>query len=133
MSTREKFAIRLEPETRERLEHCYTMDGSLSRREYIENAIQFYTDYLEMNDGKSLLPKEISAVIDGRLGMFEDRMAALIFKLAVEVDMGISTLADSVNLDEEYLRRQRARSIANVKSTNGLISLEQRARDTGDV
>ncbi len=133
MSEREKLAVRLEPALRERLERCYTMDGSRSRREYIENAIRFYTDYLEMNDGSSLLPKEITAAINGRLGLFEDRMAALLFKLTVEMDMNVGVLSDAYSFDEESLRRRRANSIKNVKQTNGLLSLEQRARDSGDV
>ena len=39
MSEREKFAVRLEPELRERLDRCYTMDGSRSRREYIVRCV----------------------------------------------------------------------------------------------
>lgn len=68
MSDREKLAVRLEPELRERLERCYTMDGSRSRREYIENAIRFYMDYQELQGAQSLLPKEIATALDGRLG-----------------------------------------------------------------
>ena len=71
MSEREKLSVRLEPELRERLDRCYTMDGSRSRREYIENAIRFYTDYQEMQGTQSLLPKEIATALDGRLGMLE--------------------------------------------------------------
>ena len=79
MSEREKLSVRLEPELRERLERCYTMDGSRSRREYIVNAIQFYTDYQEMQSAQSLLPKEITTALDGRLGMLENRVASLMF------------------------------------------------------
>ena len=43
--------------------------------------------------------------------------------------MSMSTLADCVKLDEEYLRRRRANSIANVKRTNGRLRFEQIARD----
>ena len=41
----------------------------------------------------------------------------------------MSTLADCVKLDEEYLRRRRANSIANVKRTNGRLRFEQIAKD----
>lgn len=131
MSEREKLAVRLEPELRERLERCYTMDGSRSRREYIENAIRFYTDYQEVQDAQSLLPKEIITAIDGRLGMLEDRMASLLFKHSVELDMVCSLLSSAFEIDEESLRRLRAESIKNVKQTNGRISLEQRIRREG--
>ena len=56
-------------------------------------------------------------------------MASLLFKQAVELDMGLRTLADCVNLDEEYLRRRRADSITNVKRTNGRLRFEQVAKD----
>lgn len=133
MSDREKLAVRLEPELRERLERCYTMDGSRSRREYIENAIRFYTDYQEMNGGSSLLPKEVTSAINGRLGLFEDRLASLLFKLTVALDMNAGILSDAYEFSEESLRRRRAESVKHVKQTNGLLSLEQRARDSGEV
>ena len=132
MSEREKLSFRLEPEKRERLERCYTMDGSQSRREFIERALDFYIDYLEMNDGSSLLPKEITAAINGRLGTFEDRIAKLLGKLAVATDRNGGVLADVYNFTEDGLRRRRATSVQNVKQTNGILSLEQQARDAGD-
>ena len=133
MSEREKLAVRLELELRERLDRCYTMDGSRSRREYIENAIRFYTDYLEMNGGSSLLPKEVTSAINGQLGLFEDRLAGLLFKLTVALDMNTGILSDAYEFSEENLRRRRAESVKQVKQTNGLLSLEQRARASGEV
>ena len=133
MSDRENLAVRLEPELRERLERCYTMDGSRSRREYIENAIRFYTDYQEMQGAQSLLPKEITTALDGRLGMLEDRMASLLFKHSVELDMVGGLLSRALEVDEESLRRLRAESVKNVKQTNGRISLEQRMRREDDL
>lgn len=131
MSEREKLSVRLERELRERLERCYTMDGSRSRREYITNAIQFYTDYQEVQGTQSLLPKEITTALDGRLGMLEDRLASLLFKHSVELDMVGGVLSRAFEIDEESLRRLRAESIKNVKQTNGRISLEQRMRSEG--
>ncbi|WP_101552878.1 hypothetical protein [Anaerotruncus massiliensis (ex Togo et al. 2019)] len=133
MSEREKLAVRLDPELRERLDRCYTMDGSRSRREYIENAIQFYTDYLEMSGGSSLLPKEVTSAINGRLGLFEDRLSSLLFKMTVALDMNAGILSDAYEFSEESLRQRRAESVKNVKQTNGLLSLEQRARDSGEM
>lgn len=133
MSEREKLAVRMEPELRERLERCYTIDGSRSRREYIENAIRFYTDYQELQGAQSLLPNEITTAIDGRLGMLEDRMASLLFKQSVELDMVVGVLSRALEMDEESLRRLRAESVKNVKQTNGRISLVQRLRREGDL
>ena len=59
-------------------------------------------------------------------------MGSLQFKLAVELDMCISILADCTELDEEYLRRKRAESVERVKRTNGQTRFEQIARHIGD-
>ena len=75
------------------------------------------------------LPTSVQSYLDGRLDQFENRIASLLFKQAVELDMGMSKLADCINLDEEYLRRRRADSIANVKRTNGTLRFEQIAKN----
>ena len=111
------------------MERRYTEDGSRSLTAFIENAIDFYLDYLSANNAGLFLPTSVQSYLDGRLDQLENRMASLLFKQAVELDMGMSTLADCVNLDEEYLRRRRANSIANVKRTNGRLRFEQIAKD----
>ena len=128
MSQKEKFALYLTPEMKARLERRYTEDGSRSLTGFIENAINFYLDYLSANNAGMFLPSSVQSYLDGRLDQLEKRVSSLLFKQAVELDMGISVLADCVNLDEEYLRRKRAESVANVKKLNGRLRLEQIAK-----
>lgn len=128
MSQKEKFALYLTPEMKARLERRYTEDGSRSLTGFIENAINFYLDYLSVNNAGMFLPSSVQSYLDGRLDQFEDRMASLLYKQSVELDMVMSILADCVNLDEEYLRRKRAESVANVKKFNGRLRLEQVAK-----
>ena len=42
--------------------------------------------------------------------------------------MVIGIIADAMEIDRDDLKRRRAESVRNVKTTNGLISLEKRAR-----
>ena len=128
MSQKEKFALYLTPDMKARLERRYTEDGSRSLTGFIENAINFYLDYLSANNAGLFLPSSVQSYLDGRLDQFEDRMSSLLYKQSVELDLGISVLADCVNLDEEYLRRKRAESVANVKKFNGRLRLEQIAK-----
>ena len=74
------------------------------------------------------LPSSVQSYLDGRLDQFEDRMASLLFKQAVELDMGMSVLADCVTLDEAYLRKKSAESAARVKKLSGHLQLEQMAK-----
>ncbi len=125
MSQKEKFALYLTPEMKARLERRYTEDGSRSLTGFIENSINFYLDYLSANNAGMFLPTSVQSYLDGRLDQLEKRVSSLLFKQAVEMDMGMSVLADCVNLDEEYLRRKRAESVTNVKKLNGRLRLEQ--------
>ena len=123
-----KMTIRLSPITEFRLERDYRLDGSRSKNEFIERAITRYQDLLEVEQNETL-PTAIQSAIDGRLGMFEDRMARLFYKLTVETDMGISAVLDCIRMDSDYLRKLRADSVKNVKATNGLLTFEQKARE----
>jgi len=45
------------------------------------------------------------------------------------MDMAMSILLQSLNVSEEVLRQERAKSIAAVKRTNGQLRMEQKLRD----
>lgn len=87
--------------------------------------MNFYADYLAANESNSLLPTAILSAIDGRIGVFEDRMARLIYKQPVEMDMMGGILADVCKLSEENMRRRRAESARTEKQTRGSISFEK--------
>ena len=123
-----KMTIRLSPITEFRLERDYRLDGSRSKNEFIEKAITHYQDLLEAEQNETL-PTAIQSAIDGRLGIFEDSLAQLLYKLAVETDMGISAVLDCIQLDADYLRKLRANSVKSVKGTNGLLTFEQKAKE----
>ena len=127
-----KMTIRLSPLTDFRLERDYRLDGSRSKNEFIERAITHYQDLLEAEQNE-MLPTAIQSAIDGRLGIFEDRIAKLLYKLAVEMDMGMNVVLDCVQVDDDYLRRLRSDSVRNVKATNGLLTFEQKAKERDDV
>ena len=132
MGTKEKFPLYLSPEKKATLERRYTEDGSRSITGFIENAIDFYLDYLSANNSGLFLSSAVQSYLDGRLDQMENRMASLLFKQAVELDMGVSMLFKCVNVSEEELRRQRAECVANVKKTNGKVSLVQKLRELED-
>ena len=104
--------------------------GSRSLAGFIENAINFYLNYLSANNAGMFLPSSVQSYLDGRLDQMEKRVAALLYKQSVELDMGMSILADCVNLDEAYLRKKRAESAARVKKLNGHLQLEKMAKRT---
>lgn len=128
MNKKDKLAVYLTPEKKAELERRCHEDGSRSMTAFIERALDFYLGYLGAQDAGIFLPPAIRSCINGRLGTMENRMASLLYKQAVELDMCERIIADSFQLDEAYLRRKRAESIDSVKRTNGQLRFEQIAR-----
>jgi hypothetical protein len=124
MSQKEKFVLYLTPKMKARLERRYQEAAAA----FIENAINFYLNYLSANNAGMFLPSSVQSYLDGRLDQMEKRVAALLYKQSVELDMGMSILADCVNLDEAYLRKKSAESAARVKKLSGHLQLEQMAK-----
>ena len=120
-----RFALRLDDLTRWKIEYWYKKADCASRNAFIEKAVNFYADYLSGLEN-DILPAAVQSAIDGRLGMFENRMAKLLYKLTVEIDMGMSAVLDCVQADDNYLRKLRSNSVRNVKATNGLLTFEQK-------
>ena len=126
--TRDRIAFRMQPETRRRIEQWYAADNCQSKNEFIEKAVNFYVDYLGIQDNTTLLPMAIMSAIDGRLSRLEDYIARRDFTRCVEQDMINGIIAEAFEMDRDDLKRRRTQSVRNVKATNGTISLEKYAR-----
>ena len=129
MDNRKLIQFRAAPETVRRIEQWYSKNDCRSRNEFIERAVNFYVDYLAAGDDSGLLLPAIKSVIDGHLGMFEERMASLLYKVSVVVDTLTNINAHAYEFDEDTLRRLRADSVRNVKQINGILSFEQQVRN----
>ena len=101
-----KFALRIAPENQQLVKNLCARDNCQSQNEFIEKAIRFYAGYVS--------GKEAS----------ENRIARLLFKLAVEVNMMMNVLAAGMEISDEDLKTLRARSVREVKQTNGRISFK---------
>ena len=123
-----RFPLRLDDVTRWKIECWSKKSGCQSRNEFVERAVNFYADYLAGQEN-GVLPAAIQSAIDGRLSLLEDRMARILYKLAVETDMGMSAVLDCIQVDADYLRRLRSNSVKNVKATNGLLTFEQKEKE----
>ena len=125
---KDRLTYRPEPETKQKIERWYQEDNCRSKNEFIEKAVNCYADMLAAGESTTL-PRAVQSAIDARLKIFEDRMASILYKQTVEMDMAISILLQSVNVDESVLRQERAKSIAAVRHTNGRLRMEQKLRE----
>ena len=120
-----KFALWVREETMEKVEKLYRAENVKSRSEFIEKAINFYCGYLTASDGKEYFPQVIVATLQGALGAFENRMASLLFKMAVELSMSLHVTAANSEIDEETLIKLRGLCVDEVKRIHGTVSFDE--------
>lgn len=128
MEKTQKFAAYFTDDQKEKIDRCQDLDGSRSAAEVVRNAVNFYYGYLTADNAGLFLPQAIQSYLDGRLGMLEKNLSAVSFEALVELDMLSQIVAENFEFSEDDLRRRRGNSVRNVKTTNGLISLQKRAK-----
>lgn len=99
--TKKKFALWAYPATLEKVERLYQLDNCRSKSEFIEKAVLFYAGYVCAEDCREYFPEAIVSTIQGSLDSFENRMASLLFKYAVELAMTMHVSAANFRVDED--------------------------------
>ncbi len=121
---KQKFALWLTPETKQKIEGRYRGDNCKSQSEFIEKAVKFYCGYLDTEGADEYLPRVLAGVLDGKLGALGDRVGKLLFKLSVDDAVMCNLVAAGMEVDLDTLKKVRARCVREVKETNGTISFE---------
>ena len=122
--TKKRIPLWLYPSTIERMDALLEKDNCKSRSEFIEKAIQFYSGYISSEDSMSFLPAAITSAMAGVVGTTENRIARVLFKLAVEMSMMINIIASNAEIDEALLSRLRGKCVTDVKKSIGAINFE---------
>ena len=78
----------------------------------------------KVQNAGAFLPHAVADVLEGSLGVFENRMAKLLFNLAVEHSITNHLLAADVDMTREEYNKLRGGSVREVTSTRGTISLK---------
>ena len=121
---KEKFALWITPEAKQKVESHFKKDNCKSKSEYIEKAIRFYSGYLDTQNASEYLPRVLADVLEGKLGALGTRIGRQLFKLAVDQCLMGQELAAGLEIDPDQLRKARVQCIKMVKETNGEISFE---------
>ena len=124
MTNKSKLTVYIAQETKDIVSECCAMDNCSSMSELVEKAILFYNGYLHARHAEYYLPHVLGSVLQGTLGLFGDRIGKLLFKQAVECNIGNHILAADTDMDLETYERLRSRSLREVKQTKGEISFE---------
>ena len=119
-----KFALRMTNETQMLVREWYDKTNCRSQNEFIERAIHFYAGYLASEEGEEYLTVAVTKAIHSPLKNSTDRIARLLFKLAVEVNMMTKVFAMGLKIDPKNLEQLRGQCVREVKSSNGTISFK---------
>lgn len=116
------------PSVEDRIMKNFETDNCKSPSEFIEKAIIFYCGYLASEEYKQYLPNVLVSTMQGSLDSFEDRMATLLFKIAVELCMVLHVTAATNQIDEDTLARLRGLCVNEVKRLRGSVRLDDAVR-----
>ena len=116
------------PSTEEKISKNYEGDNCKSPSEFIEKAILFYCGYLASKEYKQYLPNVLVSTMQGSLDSFEDRMATLLFKIAVELCMMLHVTAAANEIDSDTFSQLRGLCVEEVKRLRGSVRLDDAVR-----
>ena len=91
--------------------------------------MEFYIEYLNHERFVEFLTPALESVIDGKIKDSEDRIARIIFKLAVDQNFLAHLIGNQYDYREENLEEIRRDCMEEVRSTNGQLSLTKAYRD----
>lgn len=103
---------------------AYRADGCSTLNQFVEKALRFYLGYLKVKDAGEYLPRVLAEVLEGKLGMFGDRIGRLLFKLAVNDGMLTHIEAAGADVDPAVLDRLRVQCVNETKQTHGVIEFK---------
>lgn len=121
---KQKMAVYFQPETIKKIEQEYREDNCASKTEFIEKAVKFYIGYLRQQEEVDYLSSMITETVKAQIKGTEQRLARLIFKVAVELGKLSHMTAALNDVDDETLKSLHAMCVTEVRKINGIIDYE---------
>ena len=119
-----KFALWVYPQTMKDVEVHFKSDNCKSQSEFIEKAIRFYIGYLDEEKSVNYISPMITETVKAQIKGTEQRLARLLFKVAVELGKLSHMLAVANDVDDETLRQLHIMCVNEVRKINGIIDYE---------
>ena len=120
---KKKYAFWMHSDIKNMIMELYKKDNCSSQSEFIEKAILFYGGYINTQNASEYLPKSLASLISGIVQSSEDRIARVLFKLALEECMMMHIFAELNELPDAYLNKLRGKCVREIKKSIGAISL----------
>ena len=119
-----KFSIRVDTKLLELCDEYIEKADTLNRTELIEKALKFYISYLTSKKIEDYLLQSLSSVLTSTVHDSENRIARIIFKMAVELSKLSHIIAYSHNVNEHTMQKLHVKCLDEVKRINGTVNFE---------
>ena len=125
-------SIRLTAEQWNICDRLYKQLGLPSRNDFIRDAVDFYIAWQSRESVERVLTPALESVIGGKIRDTEERLARILFKLAVDQNFLAHIFSEGYRFDEEYLEQVRIDSVNEVKRTNGTLTAKDILESDGE-
>ena len=122
---KERVVIWLKPSKIRRMDGWLEDDNCKNRTEFVSKALRFYMGYLSTEDTSEYLSRALVSTVKGIIEHNNNRLRSLLFKLCVELNMAMHTIAAHFKVDDIDRRELRRFAIDEVKCANGQISFDK--------
>ena len=121
-----KLAVYLSEETLQMMKAIIQINNLHPTRGHssaVEEAIKFYFGYLSGTLTSEYLCGVYGQQVDGIVSRSTDRLASILFKQAVEINVLTRLLAGETEISKDDYAKMRGRAVASVKKSAGKINL----------
>ena len=122
--TKIRIPLWIYPSTEEKINQNFRADNCKSPSEFIEKAVKFYIGYISEEENVDYISPMITETVKAQIKGTEQRLARLIFKVAVELGKLSHMTAAMNDVDEETLKSLHAMCVTEVRKINGIIDYE---------
>ena len=122
---KERIPLWIHPSTVKMIDKMFPEDNCKSRSEFLEKAAEFYCGYLSADKAVQFLPVALASAVSGTVQSSENRIARLLFKLAVETSMMMNVVAAGADVDDISLHRLRGKCVNDVKRSIGTVNFDE--------
>ena len=113
--------------TEEQLRRCDEKSEELgiSRNRFIRDAVDFYLEWLSRESTEKFLTPALESVFGAKLRDTEDRLARILFKMAVEQNVLARIILEDGHYvyEKDFVEQIRRHAVQHVKETNGTLDL----------
>lgn len=128
MKESEIKSYRLSTKTINAINSNLSAAGCKSASEFVEKAIEFYAGYLNCENDAAYLTPAMESTMKAIVKSSEDRIARVLYKMAVSQNMMMHLYAATMNFEIEELDDLRGRCVQELNKTHGKYSLEDAAK-----